>query len=133
MLTAIALTATLVIFFLWRRGRNIRHSEVKQEFSIAEEWLENSGIKSGTQSYSVYKQKNLVKNPGAYIIVGFAQTEVGPVGFVIEIIHGFGVVEGHFVSASAASYHGRSAQHARAVGASLIDVIVEHSNRILIS
>jgi hypothetical protein len=91
-------------------------------------WYKSKGINPSSVRHFIYQDPVLVKNPGAVIVVGIAETEdndvagLADVGFVIEVIPGQGVVEGVVLQPpGTASYHKLESQYARMHGITLID------------
>ena len=116
--------AILAIWLYLRKSGTIAY-DIRED---SNPWYISKGIKPSSVRHFIYEDSVLVKNPGAVIVVGIAETEgndvagLADVGFVIEVIPGQGVVEGVVLQPhGTATYHKLESQYAKMRGMTLID------------
>lgn len=98
---------------------------------IASDWLNKNGIDRTKVRFFSYSDPALVSSPGVTIIVGTgSNANRQPVGFVIETQPSRGVVAGHIIDPTAASFHSQLSRAAIQEGRTLMDVLLaEHKLR----
>ncbi len=115
----IVVIAILVIWFFSRKF-NTKY-DATQEVNA---WFKSKGIVlSSHVQYAVYDDPVLVKNPGASVFVGIGDTQDDiPIGFIIEVIPGQGVVEDVILEPyGIATHHKLESRYAKMNGMTLMD------------
>lgn len=117
-----------LFFFRRSNAKSWRASTVYDE---AASWLSNEEIKPSSVQLSAYHEPALAKNPGASVVVGFGdRTDGSPIGFVLEVTHKAGVIEGIYLDPyGIATHHSVAAQAARLNGRYLMDTMKEMANQ----
>jgi hypothetical protein len=118
----VLVVVALWIFFSMRS--KVNSARAFSAVDEAERWFQAHAINPRSIRFRSYKDRRLVRNQGAIVVVGTARDRQGePVGFVLEVLAGVGVLEGELLMPSGiATWHKNAAN---IMGVPLIDVLVE--------
>lgn len=120
----VALVAVFWLFFSMRsKAKAVRSFNALDE---ANAWFLNQGINSDSVRFSVYDDPDLVRNPGATVLVGGGKDAQGKrIGFALEVVSGKGVVASEIlIPEGIATWHKTASMQAKVAGQPLIDVLV---------
>jgi len=124
--------AVVLIFWFFISTRSKRKAyEAFNALDEAELWFSDEGIISSSVFFSAYDDPVLVRNFGASVIVGSGDKADGsPVGFVLEVAKGSGVIEGVYLEPyGIASDHRTGSQIAKMKNVPLIEVMLEMADQ----
>ncbi len=118
------LVVTLWFFLAIRKKKSIRAFNYLAQ---AEGWFVQEGIKSASVHFTAYDDAELLKHPGAAVIVGTGDRSDGAlVSFALEVVANAGVVEAVYLEPyGIATDHRTGSKNAKLKGAPLIEVMQE--------
>lgn len=127
------LLAIAVIAYVAARSarRTTVENSGERGLDIASGWLNKNGIDRTKVRFFSYSEPALVSSPGVTVVVGLGSNANGQnVGFVIETQPSRGVIAGHIIDPTAASFHSQLSRAAIQDGRTLMDVLLaEHKLR----
>lgn len=124
-----------VVVIAYIAVRSVKKAKVRNSgergLDIASDWLNKNGIDRTKVGFFSYSDPALVSSPGVTVVVGMgSNANRQSVGFVIETQPSRGVVEGHIIDSTAASFHSQLSRAAIQEGRTLMDVLLaEHKLR----
>jgi hypothetical protein len=127
----IVVVSVIIYFSVLSYKRTASRKRGEQALDIASVWLNKNGIDRNKVRFFSYSQDALVSSPGATVVVGKGVNAKGrDVGFVIETHPILGVVAGHIIGPTSASFHSQLSRAAIQHGRTLMDVLLaEHKLR----